>query len=173
MNRREAAVVEGIVPQRVRALAAPPVPDAETAMAQSRMLPGFLFVLLLTALGFIAGAFIGASFLVRPDDGLAAGATVLVSGLFGGGVTLVIAVWLVRAMPREQLWRGVVVALAGVLLAALLIYQRSRRVREAREQRTEHVRDRTLDRHAAPPASAAGAPYIAIHRRSSAHPRAA
>ncbi|MDX1545964.1 MAG: hypothetical protein R3247_03200 [Rhodothermales bacterium] len=127
-------------------------------MAQSRILPGFLFVLLLTALGFIAGAFVGASFFVRPGDGLAAGATVLMSGLFGGGVTLVIAVWLARAMPREQLWRGVVVALAGVLLAALLIYQRTRRVREAREQRTELVRGHMPDRYAAPSAHAGGAP---------------
>ena len=138
-------------------------------MKQSKVLPGFFFVLFVSFLSLFAGTFIGATFFVPQGSGLAGPAIALGYGVVGLVIGLVGSVILVRKLDRPQLRVALLIAgVATLLVGALLTYR--------------FVSNRSSQDTASEPtvtvmAFFSGEPEknhsIEIHRRSSAQPRAA
>ena len=93
-------------------------------MKQSKLLPGFFFVLFVSFLGLAAGTFIGGAFFVPPGSGLAGPAIALGYGFVGLVAALVGGIVAARKLSRPKLQKALLIAGILVLLtAALLTYR--------------------------------------------------
>ena len=93
-------------------------------MKQSKVVPGFFFVLFVSFLGFAAGTFIGATFFVPPGSGLAGPAIALGYGVVGLVIALVGGVILARKLAPAQLRMALLIAgVLALLVFALLTYR--------------------------------------------------
>ncbi|MFQ5569122.1 MAG: hypothetical protein ACE5G0_05575 [Rhodothermales bacterium] len=97
---------------------------------------------MLCLLGFLLGAFIGGMLLVPKGSGLAGGAMVLGYGVVGFVAALVLGVILAIKLSPPRLIRALYLALAGVLLAVVLLFFRYRSMQRAREDRDRQEQER-------------------------------
>jgi hypothetical protein len=107
---------------------------------------GFLFALLVSVLGFVAGTFIGGVFFVPASSGLAGLTIALGYGVVGFGIGLVGSLVLIRTLAVAHLRRALVGAGILVLLVIAVLSYRYVRVRSA--QRPAAESRVTVDRRA-------------------------
>ena len=93
-------------------------------MKQSKVVPGFFFVLFVSFLGLFAGTFIGSVFFVPPGSGLAGPAIALGYGFVGLVVALVGGVVLARRLALAMLRKALLIAGILVFLAAAFLTYR-------------------------------------------------
>lgn len=92
-------------------------------MANSKVLPGILFALLASFVGFIAGGMWGGA-VAGKSSGLAGGATVFFYGLAGLVIVLAVSVVLVLKLSPSHLWKSVIVAaMVAAFAAGWIIYR--------------------------------------------------
>lgn len=103
----------------------------------SRFLTSVLFVAAIAVIGFTAGLYIGGTCCVPDNSGLAGGAIVVGYGVLGGGIALLLAILLARALTSQQLVAATLVlgVIGGVLAGVILkVYLDSRAETEAHMQ---------------------------------------
>ena len=95
-------------------------------MLLHRIVAGLMLSTGLAAGGFAAFALLAASILVRPGEGLAGVATVVLSGAFGAGVGIAIAALLAWKLPKKALTPSAVGGLLlGIAVSLVLVSNRT------------------------------------------------